>query len=187
MSRRVLVVPGVPALLSSYASGIDPVADLRAAVVAGLGWVAEEATELAVVAEAPSELDRRRGVALSVGERIVTGLLGDAGAAGVTCTAGSRLGARSVVVANGSARRSEKAPGHLDERALAFDAAVEEALATGDTESLTRLDLETGDALWCSGLAGLRSLGDERVLSADLHHASDPFGVRYWVARWVVA
>src|SRR5690606_40923793 len=45
-----------------------------------------------------------------------------------------------VVVANGSARRGEKAPGHLDERSFDFDAGIDKALRDGDGTALTAVD-----------------------------------------------
>jgi hypothetical protein len=48
---------------------------------------------------------------------------------------------------DGSARRSEKAPGHLDPAAAPFDAAVAAALAAGDTTALAALDPAERDEL----------------------------------------
>ena len=51
------------------------------------------------------------------GDRVAAALL--------DATPGVGRGGRAyLVVGNGSARRSEKAPGHLDERAVAFDDAL---------------------------------------------------------------
>ena len=87
-------------------------------------------------------------------------------------------------MANGSACRSERAPGHLDERAAAFDEELGAALAAGDTAALARLDLALGDELLASGLRGLAGLSGMRVAEATVDHADDPFGVMYWVVRW---
>jgi len=56
------------------------------------------------------------------------------------------------VVADGSARRTEKAPGHLDDRAEGFDAQVEKALAAGDPELLKALDVNLAEALLVGGM-----------------------------------
>ncbi|MBA8801878.1 hypothetical protein FB382_000169 [Nocardioides ginsengisegetis] len=90
-----------------------------------------------------------------------------------------------LVVANGSACRTEKAPGHLDERAAAFDAAIERALLANDADALAALDETLATELWAD-VAGLRELGP--LLSdhgaPTVHYADDPFGVQYWVMSW---
>ena len=89
-----------------------------------------------------------------------------------------------LVVGNGSARRTEKAPGHLDDRALGFDEALGAALRAGD---LSGVDLSPAPALWAAvdGLAELGSLlgGVPAVVDYD----DDPYGVKYWVMRWECA
>ncbi len=45
-----------------------------------------------------------------------------------------------LVMADGSARRSRKAPGYLDERSVPFDAAVERAIRSGDLAALLAID-----------------------------------------------
>ncbi len=86
------------------------------------------------------------------------------------------------MVGNGSACRSEKAPGHLDERAAAFDAALGAALASSDGKWL---DLGLGDSLLASldGIADLRAVLPDG-LEAIVDYDDDPFGVQYWVMRW---
>ena len=89
-----------------------------------------------------------------------------------------------LVVGNGSARRTEKAPGHLDDRAVGFDAALGAALRAGD---LSGVDLSLGEALWAAveGFGELGSLlgGAPAVVDYD----DDPYGVQYWVMRWECA
>jgi hypothetical protein len=60
-----------------------------------------------------------------------------------------------LVMADGSARRGPRAPGHLDERAAAFDAAVERAIRDGDLAALAAVDpalaadvMATGRPAW---------------------------------------
>lgn len=85
-----------------------------------------------------------------------------------------------LVVANGSAKRTEKAPGHFDERAAEFDARLGEALRAGD---LSGLDLSLAAELWADvdGLARL-----EGLVATEVHVDYDdaPYGVQYWVVRW---
>lgn len=91
-----------------------------------------------------------------------------------------------MLLGEGSARRTVKAPGYLDPRAEPFDAAVAGALAGGDPERLRGFAgpgadlLQTGAPVW--ELAG-RALAGQRW-TADLLHADAPYGVGYVVAAW---
>ena len=95
-----------------------------------------------------------------------------------------------LVVANGSATRSEKAPGHLDERAFAFDDALAAALRSGRPERLTALDPDLAEQLWCFDAPAWCHLG-QLAPAPDgpvcVDYDDDPFGVRYWVMRWTCA
>jgi hypothetical protein len=108
------------------------------------------------------------------------------------------LGGRTglLVVGDGSARRSEKAPGYLDPRAEAFDAQVETALAEADPDQLRDLDSDLADNLLVAGLTAWRAAADaarEEVApggaapagwSGQVHLAAAPYGVGYFVASW---
>ena len=97
------------------------------------------------------------------------------------------LGDGLLVVANGSAKRTEKAPGHFDERAEAFDAALGEALRAGDLEALSGLDRVLAGELWAD-VDGLIALGDlGRITDAHVDYDDAPYGVQYWVVRWQCA
>lgn len=102
-----------------------------------------------------------------------------------------------LVVADGSARRTEKAPGHLDPRAEAVDEAIVSAIregAEGGLKGLLDLDPELCAELLVAGRAPLQVLaaaagaastaeGERaayRVVQCDV---SDPFGVLYVVAH----
>jgi len=91
-----------------------------------------------------------------------------------------------LVVANGSARRGEKAPGHLDERSSGFDAAIGAALRAPDPGALGELDAVLGEELLAGNVEGLRALGGVLTPAhrATMDYEDDPFGVRYWVVRW---
>jgi hypothetical protein len=93
-----------------------------------------------------------------------------------------------VVVGDGSARRSERAPGHLHERAEAFDVAVADLLGRGDLTGLSGLDETLADELMCSGLPAWRwliaALDGTVVADAELLTHSAPYGVGYFVAHW---
>jgi hypothetical protein len=94
-----------------------------------------------------------------------------------------------LAMGDGSARRSEKAPGHLDPAATPFDAAVARALATGDAAALASLDPEQGARLLAAGVPVWRAVGAVlagREVRAQLHFDGAPFGVGYLVADWRV-
>jgi hypothetical protein len=90
-----------------------------------------------------------------------------------------------LVVADGTAKRTLKAPGHLDERAEAFDAAVVEAIGKGDPAALAALDQGLADELWAAGLPAWSALaGLVGPWTARLLYADAPYGVGYVVATW---
>jgi hypothetical protein len=90
-----------------------------------------------------------------------------------------------LVMADGSARRSVKAPGYLDPRAADFDAEVERAVRSGDLGALLELDqvlardlMATGRPAWQVLAGALRGLAP----AAEVLYCDDPFGVAYLVA-----
>jgi hypothetical protein len=92
-----------------------------------------------------------------------------------------------LVVGDGSARRTERAPGYVDPRAEPFDAAVAAALAAGDAAALRDLDPALGADLLAAGVPAWRAVGralDGRRYEADLLYAAAPYGVGYFVASW---
>jgi hypothetical protein len=152
----IALVPGVPALLPSYASLVDPVSGLRSACLAA---VAVLGPRVRVVASGPS------------GARVAAALVAEVGALVV---AEDETGV--LVVGNGSAKRTERAPGHFDARAEAFDASLR--------VSFDGIDAALAADLWADTacLAGLPPLAAATVTYDDA-----PFGVQYWVATWDVA
>jgi hypothetical protein len=93
-----------------------------------------------------------------------------------------------LVMGDGSARRSERGPGYLDERAEPFDQRVARALAGADAEGLLGLDpglardlLVAGRASWqvAAGAAG------GSAFDGVLHAHAAPYGVGYLVASWL--
>jgi hypothetical protein len=92
-----------------------------------------------------------------------------------------------LAMGDGSARRSEKAPGYLDPAAGPFDAAVARALADGDTAALAVLDQVEGQRLLAAGVPVWRAVGaalDGLPFRAQLLYDEAPFGVGYPVASW---
>lgn len=103
----------------------------------------------------------------------------------------SRLGDRVglLVMADGSACRSLRAPGYLDPRADAFDRVLEEAVRDGDLGPLRTLDQDLARELLVAGRPGFQVLAGAlpgRDLSTEILYAADPFGVFYLVA-WLAA
>jgi hypothetical protein len=95
-----------------------------------------------------------------------------------------------LAMGDGSARRTLKAPGHLDPAAEPFDAAVAAALRDGDPASLAGLDAAEGERLLAAGVPTWRAVGrlvGDRPVAAALRYDAAPFGVGYLVADWAVA
>lgn len=162
---QVVLVPGVLALLPQYASLDDPVADLRAACLAAVGSLGPR---VRVVAPPGGS-----------GERVARHLLGRVGA-----TSDEHSDA-VLVVGNGSAKLTERAPGHLDPRAEPFDAEVRRALLAPDPAALAAIDAGLAAELWADA-AGLRALGGLVTPdhAAEATYDAAPYGVQYWVVRW---
>jgi hypothetical protein len=93
-----------------------------------------------------------------------------------------------LAIGDGSARRTEKAPGHLDVRAEPYDNEIARLLASGDAVGLATVDRELGDELMCAGRPVWRWLGSligtRNVESAELLVHAAPYGVGYFVAEW---
>jgi hypothetical protein len=95
-----------------------------------------------------------------------------------------------LVLGDGSASRTPQAPGHFDDRAEPYDAAVARALATADTAALAGLDPELSRELHVAGLPAWKALADAAAASeaeydADLLYDEAPYGVGYFVATWL--
>ena len=144
MTRSVAVVPSGPFLLPEYTGRVDAGAGLRERAVAAVRTAAAEGAVRVVLVVATDR--EQRGTRPPLGQRVGVHLADLAGVAvdGVVVvtwdapveecrTLGEHLArtpgeATLVVVADGSARRGEKAPGHLDERSFAVDDAIVGAL-----------------------------------------------------------
>ncbi|MFE0423314.1 hypothetical protein [Streptomyces sp. NPDC058953] len=120
---------------------------------------------------------------LAVDERLAPGACADAGRE--TARRADRVAL--LVMGDGSACRTVKAPGYLDDRAAAFDAAAARALDAADTGALAALDPELAAELKAAGRAPWQVLagaaegtGPTGRLLAD----EAPYGVGYLVAAW---
>ncbi|GHD15932.1 hypothetical protein GCM10007147_03870 [Nocardiopsis kunsanensis] len=117
----------------------------------------------------------------------------DAREAEIAALAGGIAGRRErvglLVMGDGSARRSAKAPGHLDERAFAFDDTVHRALSEGDTGALAGLDPDLATELMVAGRAAWQVMAaavdlEGVAVRAGVRYSDDPFGVQYLVGVW---
>jgi hypothetical protein len=198
-------------LLPEYVGLQDPAAPLRTRCVettrAALAGRAASAEVVVIVTgqDPPSSTSRtsRPPLGVRIGELVLAqaGWTGpvehvvvpfDAGPDSVA-DAGRSLAGRAerlllLVVGDGSARREEKAPGHLDPRAAAFDRATLTALGAADPDALIEIDPELAGELLATGRAALQVLGHAVRGSADLRceglWSDDPYGVLYVVAVW---
>lgn len=106
--------------------------------------------------------------------------------------AGREIAARAgrvalLVMGDGSACRTLKAPGYLDERAAAFDAAAGRALGAADTGALAALDAVLAAELLAAGRAPwqvLAGAAEGAGLDGRLLYEDAPYGVGYFVAAW---
>ena len=151
--------------------------------------------------------DRRPPLPLSVG--LGSRLLDEAGyhgprelhtvGEGTPAAACAELGARLaaaaprvalLVMADGSARRSRRAPGYLDARAEPFDAEVGGAIRAGDMVALLAIDAALAAELLATGRAAWQVLAGAmtgRRPTCVVRYDDDPFGVAYLVASIAVA
>lgn len=91
-----------------------------------------------------------------------------------------------LVMGDGSARRTEKAPGWLDERAAGYDASVSAALAAGDPARLAT-DLTLAAELLAAGAPAWTAAGQllaEARWKGAVSYDDAPYGVGYVVATW---
>jgi hypothetical protein len=201
--------PVVPALREACAAAVARLVS-RAEVVVVVGaadgtrrWPADGGLDAAVFGVRPGPLPSGPlglPVPLGLGAR----LLDEAGYAGarvlqsvgrdepgsVCLRLGADLGGLAdrvglLVMADGSARRSVRAPGHLDPRAAGFDEVLERAVRDGDLAALR--DIDEGLARELLALARpawqvLAGFVPGRVPDAEVLYRDDPFGVFYLVA-----
>ncbi|MGH3255153.1 MAG: hypothetical protein ACRDOU_07030 [Streptosporangiaceae bacterium] len=99
--------------------------------------------------------------------------------------AGSGARTGLLVMGDGSARRTLKAPGYLDPRAAGFDSGVERAIRAGDLAALLELDQALARDLMASGRPAWQVLAGAMPAPApatEVLYCDDPFGVAYLVA-----
>ncbi|MEC4571162.1 hypothetical protein [Streptomyces virginiae] len=92
-----------------------------------------------------------------------------------------------LVLGDGSACRTLKAPGYLDERAAGFDAAAARALGAADVAALAAIDAGLAAELQAAGRAPwqvLAGAAEGADLAGRLLYEDAPYGVGYFVAVW---
>lgn len=163
---RIVLVPAAPGLLPCQGL-FDPFEEVRAAAVRALSAGLETAEAVAVLGS----------------EEVAESLLRQAGFDGSLVSDAADL---IVVSADGSATRTEKAPGFFDERAADFDKMIETALSQGDAGTLAGLDEDLAREVWCRGVTALRAMAElmPAPVAAAVTYADAPYGVAYWVATW---
>jgi hypothetical protein len=94
-----------------------------------------------------------------------------------------------LVMGDGSACRTVKAPGYLDPRAEGYDASVTAALKAADPAALLDLDPVLGAELMVAGRAPWQVLagaaGTAHPWTGEVLYDEAPYGVQYTVATWL--
>lgn len=208
MIAGVVVVPSPPMLLPEYVGIADPAAPLRDRCVdvvrASLAGGARAPDAVVIVTgRGPAPRTTKAPLGTRIGELLLAraGWHGpvehvavpfDADEDAVT-EAGRALADRAerlllLVVADGSARRSEKAPGHLDERAFGVDEQLLAALRDVEPQGLLSVDAALAGEVLATGRAALQVMAyavrDTSELTGGLLWSDDPYGVMYAVAAW---
>ncbi|HEU5033097.1 MAG TPA: hypothetical protein VFV01_49840 [Spirillospora sp.] len=111
--------------------------------------------------------------------------------------AGSAARVELLVMGDGSACRTEKAPGYLDARAQGYDEGVARALGKADAAALAELDPGVSAELQAAGRAAWQVLAGAAMAmdaegappataasAAALLADEAPYGVGYFVASW---
>ena len=112
-------------------------------------------------------------------------------AAVATALAGEPFRSALLVVADGSAARSVKAPASLHPDAEAFDATVATALASGRPSDLTAVSRERATAVSAAGwpawfvAATTAAVSHDGPWLAQVDTDVAPYGVGYFVATWL--
>lgn len=203
-----LIVTGMPRLRAACDAAVQGVLAARPDVLIVVGGAAETEAYAGGAAGSlrPWGLDAGAGtgepvlpLSLTVGRCLLDGRVPHAcqavgfDAAAAECLAlGEKLAASGervglLVLADGSACLTPKAPGRYDEAAGPFDDRVARALDAADPAALAALDPAEADRLWATGRAALQVLAGAatgatprgRLLARDA-----PYGVGYFAALW---
>jgi hypothetical protein len=129
-----------------------------------------------------------------LGDRVLQSVAGDE-PADRCAEIGAKLAASRdrvclLVMADGSARRTLRAPGYLDERSAGFDAAVEGAIRAGRLGALLSVDAGLARDLMATGRPAWQALAGAaagQLFASEIRYCDDPFGVAYLVASLRIA
>ncbi|MEV4392332.1 hypothetical protein [Nonomuraea sp. NPDC049607] len=92
-----------------------------------------------------------------------------------------------LVMADGSACLTPRAPGRYDEAAGPYNALIADAVGRADAAALAALDPVEADRLWVTGRAALQVLAgaaEGTSLTGRLLMESSPYGVGYFAGVW---
>jgi hypothetical protein len=201
-SARIAFLPTTPLLMPDVATGAAGDLDtIRHAARRGVDLVCRDAGAVAVLvpghADHPLDSWSLSGYGVTVGagraEPLPVAIAGWLLAGRPAHVLGAQLAAERLadfdgvlVMGDGSSSRSEKAPGHLDDRAVPFDTGVMDALRGGDAVALADLDLQTAASVGAAGAVVWQALGGcvATVDEAEVLAVDDQYGVLYVVATW---
>lgn len=118
------------------------------------------------------------------GTRLLQAVAEDAAPEECLALGGSLSGTALLVMGDGTARRTPKAPGHFDERAALFDGLAETAFRDGDLAALAGLAPRLARDLMATGRAAWQVLAGalEGPVTGEVLYSGAPFGVFYLVA-----
>ncbi|WP_344471388.1 hypothetical protein [Nonomuraea monospora] len=204
-----LVVLGMPELHAACRAAIAALREARpdALVVVGGGEATRSYEAGAAGTLRPWGVDRTAGdgkPVLPLSLTVARLLLGDDAPQGLQSVAfdaatrdclalGERLGGSGdrvalLVMADGSACLSPRAPGRHDEAAGPYQEGIAKAVATGEPAALAALDPAEADRLWVSGRAALQVLAGAaggRTFQGRLLAETAPYGVGYLAGAWL--
>jgi len=199
MIRTMVFLPQPPIIVGDTAgAAVHELDDLRSHCCAAIAAAVGEGSDLALMGSAPGIGVGRWLVSLACGQVPLSEVVVAPDTSPQRCQElGSQLAEQALtatallVMGDGSACRSERAPGYLDSRAIEFDQRVAAALAAADTAALAELSpqlaaelLVAGRAPWQVAAAAAAATRTERGWSGELLTSQDPYGVSYFVALW---
>lgn len=195
---RVVAVVGIAAETTTWdaSARLDLPAYAPGLVVRaqGSGLASGPAADLGPVLPLPLGLGRRLLDEAGYGGNRVLQSVSENSSAAECAALGARLAAAGprvglLVMADGSARRSRRAPGYLDARSATFDAEVGRAIRDCDMAALLSLDPALATELMATGRPAWQVLAGAmdgcRPASVILYD-DDPLGVAYLVASLTV-
>lgn len=166
--------PAAPAATAGGGTGLPTSLGVGAFLLGQAGYSGEMLLQ-AVAHDEPAERCAKLGTVLA------GTVLAGPGQVGASTAQRTAL----LVMADGSACRGPRAPGHFDPRSAAFDAEVERAVREADLGALLVIDAGVARELMAAGRPAWQvmsgALNGSKV-ATQLRYSGDPFGVAYLVA-----